>query len=503
MDNKNLEVLHSSLSGNPCKTASALREMLSEREAAAKKNSGTRSARERILSLFDEGTFMETGAYVMRRSSEFEAGKSDDLEAVICGFGSVNGCLVYAFSQDFSRTRGGVSEAQAKKLHDLYRLATENGAPVVGIFDSAGAYLPEGVRALAAYGAIMKEASLASGVVPQIAVIPGIAQGAAAIVAAMFDFLIITEKSASISVNPPFLTGADTGKAPFAKESGLAAISVSDDDAAMAKAREMLSYLPANNAEGTVESISTDDCNRMVSLEEYKASGDMKKCVAAFADDGKFVELWAEYAPEAVCGLCSVGGVVCGILANNHAEKNGTLTAPATRKLAKLLSFCDSFAIPVITVVDSHGLDVSVEAEKAPYAAEIAKLAVLYASARTALITVVAGEAYGSVFPVMGAKSLGADFVLAREDAKIGVMNASSAVAFLWNDKIGGDVTRAALEKEWDETVGTPAAAAMAGEVDDVIEDGELRQRLCAAVMMLRSKSKTSSPVRRHANLPL
>ena len=502
MDKKNLEVLHRSLSGNPCKTASALREMLSEREAAAKKNSGTRSARERILLLFDEGTFMETGAYVMRRSSEFEAGKSDDLEAVICGFGSVNGCLVYAFSQDFSRTRGGVSEAQAKKLHDLYRLATENGAPVVGIFDSAGAYLPEGVRALAAYGAIMKEASLASGVVPQIAVIPGIAQGAAAIVAAMFDFLIITEKSASISVNPPFLTGADTGKAPFAKESGLAAISVSDDDAAMAKARELLSYLPANNAEGTVESISADDCNRMVSLEEYKASGDMKKCVAAFADDGKFVELWAEYAPEAVCGLCSVGGVVCGIIANNHAEKNGTLTAPAARKLAKLLSFCDSFAIPVITVVDSHGLDVSLEAEKAPYAAEIAKLAGLYASARTALITVVAGEAYGSVFPVMGAKSLGADFVLAREDAKIGVMNASSAVAFLWNDKIGGDVTRAALEKEWDETVGTPAAAAMAGEVDDVIEDGELRQRLCAAVMMLRSKSKTS-PVRRHANLPL
>ena len=138
MDKKNLEVLHHSLSENPCKTASALREMLSEREAVAKKNDGTRSARERILSLFDEGTFMELGAYVMRRSSEFEAGKSDDLEAVICGFGSVNGCLVYAFSQDFSRTRGGVSEAQAKKLHDLYRLATENGAPVVGIFDSAG-----------------------------------------------------------------------------------------------------------------------------------------------------------------------------------------------------------------------------------------------------------------------------------------------------------------------------------------------------------------------------
>ena len=502
MDKKNLEVLHRSLAGNPCKTASALREMLSEREAAVAPANGSRSARERIVALFDEGTFMELGAYVMRRSSEFETGKSDDLEAVLCGFGSVNGCLVYAFSQDFSRTRGGVSEAQAKKLRDLYRLATENGAPVVGIFDSAGAYLPEGVRALAAYGAIMREASLASGVVPQIAVVPGIAQGAAAIIAAMFDFLIITEKTASVSVNPPFLTGAETGKAPFAKESGMAAISVSDDDAAIAKARELLSYLPANNAEGTVEAISADDCNRTVSLDAYAASGDMKACIAAFADDGKFVELYAEYAPEAVCGFCSAGGVVCGVLANNHAVCDGTLTAPAARKLAKLLSFCDAFAIPVITVVDSHGLDISKEAESAPYAAEIAKLAGLYASARTALITVIAGEAYGSIVPVMGAKSLGADIVLAREDAKIGVMNAASAVAFLWNDKIGGNVTREALETEWNETVGTPAVAAMAGEVDDVIVDAELRQRLCAAVMMLRSKSK-NAPVRRHANLPL
>lgn len=502
MDKKNLEVLYHSLTGNPCKTASALREMLSEREAAALSGNGTRSARERILSLFDEGTFMELGAYVMRRSSEFEAGKPDDLEAVICGFGSVNGCLVYAFSQDIHRTRGGVSEAQAKKIRDLYRLATENGAPVVGIFDSAGAYLPEGVRALAAYGAIMQEASLASGVVPQIAVIPGIAQGSAAIIAAMFDFLIITEKTASVSVNPPFLTGKDTGKALFAKECGMASISAADDDAAMATVRELLSYLPANNAEGTIEAMSSDDCNRLVSLEEYTTTGDMKKCIAAFADDGKMLELWSDYAPEAVCAFCSVGGVICGVLANNHAVSDGTLTVAAARKLAKFLSFCDAFAIPVITVVDSHGLDVSREAEKAPYAAEIAKLAGLYASARTALITVIAGEAYGSIVPVMGSKNLGADLVLAREDAKIGVMNASAAVAFLWNDQINHTITREALEKEWDETVGTPAAAAMAGEVDDVIEDAELRQRLCAAVMMLRSKSK-NAPVRRHANLPL
>lgn len=502
MDKKNLEVLHRSLTGNGCKTASALREMLAEREAAAPSGNGMRSARERILSLFDAGTFMELGAYVMRRSSEFEAGKQDDLEAVICGFGSVNGCLVYAFSQDYNRTRGGVSEAQAKKLHDLYRLATENGAPVVGVFDSAGAYLPEGVRALAAYGAVMKEASLASGVVPQIAVVPGIAQGAAAIIAAMFDFVIVTEQKGSLSVNPPFLTGKDTGKADFTQGSGMAALVAADDEAAMQCARDLLACLPANNAEGSVESVSADDCNRSVSLEEYATSGDMKKCVEAVADDGKMLELWAGYAPEAVCAFCFVGGVVCGVLANNHAVNHGVLTVSAARKMAKMLSFCDAFAIPVITLVDSHGLDVSRDAESAPYAAELARLASLYASARTGLITCIVGEAYGSVVPIMGSKALGADVVLAREDAKIGVMNAASAVAFLWNDKIQGSVTREELEKEWNDTVGTPAVAAMAGEVDDVITDAEMRQKLCAAVMMLRSKSKTA-PVRRHANMPL
>jgi len=500
METKSFEVLYRSLTGNDAKTASALRELVLSTEKAGK--NGAHSARERITMLFDEGTFVETGAYITRRNSEFEDTASVELEGVICGWGAVEGRLVYAFSQDLARTKGAVSETQAQKITDLYRMAVENGAPVVGVFDSAGAYLPEGIRAVAAYGKIMKAASMASGVVPQIAVIPGISQGAAAVIAGMYDFVIITEETASLSVNPPFLLEEGTGKAAFAAESGLAALCAKDEAEAMGYAKLLLTLLPANNAEGTVESFSADEVNRHVSIDGYTQSRDMKALITAFADEAKWLELWSSYAPEAVAGFASLGGVVCGIVGNNYAEKEGLLTAAAARKITKMVSFCDCYHIPVITLVDSRGADVSVEAEKSPYAAELAKLAHTYAMARTPLITLNAGEAYGTVFSLMGSKALGADLVLSLENAKIGVMNAAAAVAFLWNDKISTDVSRADLEAEWDRTVGTPVAAACAGEVDDILSAEELRQRLTAAVMMLLAKSK-GSPIRRHVNMPL
>ncbi|MBQ7921558.1 MAG: hypothetical protein IJ325_03150 [Clostridia bacterium] len=503
MDKKNLKSLHSSLAGNDVNTASALREMLADLDAQNEsKTEGVRSARGRITMLFDEGTFVETGAYVSKRNSEFDADTKDAFEGVICGWGAVNGSLVYAFSQDVGRTKGAVSEMQAKKIAEIYRLACENGAPVVGIFDSVGAYLPEGVRALAAYGQIMRSASQASGVVPQIAVVPGISQGAAAVIAGMYDFVIVTENTSSISVNPPFVVGEDAGKSKFASESGLAALCAKNDDEAMAMARDLLGLLPANNAEGTVETVANDEINRLVSIDSYNATRQAKDLVAAFADNGEMLELWKDYAPEAITGIIKLGGIVCGVVGNNHAVNDGIITADAARKMAKMISFCDSFHIPVITLVDSMGLDVSKEAEASPYAAELAKLAHLYAMTRTPVITLIAGEAYGTVVSLMGSKALGADIVLALESAKIGVMNAASAVAFLWNDKIGGEVTREDLEAEWDAVVGTPVAAARAGEVDDIILSAEIRQRIAAAVMMLQSKSK-AAPVRRHAVMPL
>lgn len=497
MDKKNMEVLHGSLNRTDVKTASALRDLLHEADAkSAPAKDGALSARERITMFFDEGTFVETGAYVTRRISEFDADAPDVFEGVICGWGSVNGKLVYAFSQDIARTKGSVSEAHARKICEIYRLACENGAPVVGILDSAGAYLPEGVRALAGYGQIMRSISMASGVVPQIAIIPGIAEGAAAVMAGMFDFVVMA--NGTVSVTPPFVLG----KAADAAETGIAALCEKDDTSAIDAARTLINYLPSNNAEGTAEIMTADEVNRHADISAYAGKREAACLITAAADDGKYLELYKAYASEVSTGFLSIGGIVCGIVANDYSVNGGTLTPLAARKAAKMVSFCDAFNIPVVTFVDSKGTSAALSAENAPYAAEIGKLANAYASARTPVITLISGEAYGTVFAVMGSKALGADVVLALDTAKVGCMNAASAVAFLWNDKITGSVTRDQLEKEWDETVGSPVEAARAGEIDDIIASEEIRQRIAAYVIMLQAKSKTA-PVRRHINMPL
>lgn len=498
MDKFNLEAFAETLKSISVKTASALRDLLAD--ATAESNGEELNARGRLEALFDKGTFSEIGTYVRRRAGEFDADAKDGFEAVICGWGAVDGRLVYAFSQDISRTSGSLSEAHARKICELYRLATENGAPVIGIFDSAGAYLPEGVRALAGYGKVMKAVSAASGVIPQIAVVSGYAAGASAVICGMFDIVITTEKG-SVSVNAPsFTKGA--GTAETMADTGVTAISVSDDLAALTAAKDILLYLPSNNAEGTADGLSLDTVNREVSLATYESSKDAHDLISAVVDGGKLIELYASYAPEMVCGLASVGGTAVGVVATNKAQNGGVLTAKAARKASRMVSLLDSFNIPVITFVDSAGLDKSEGSEMAPYTAELAKLASAYAATSSPVVTLIAGEAYGSVFTVLGSKALGADLVLALDCAKVASMNASSAVAFLWNDEITANVTREDLEKRWDDAVATPVEAASSGEIDDIIASGETRQRIGAAVSMLSAKS-TYSASRRHLIMPL
>jgi len=479
---------------NIAATVGELRDLLLKTDAASAKN-GALSARERITGLFDEGTFTETAAFTSRRVSEFDDNTPDEFESVITGYGSVNGCLVYAFAQDIARAKGSVSEAAAKKICAAYKLAIDNGCPIIGIFDSAGAYLPEGVRALAGYGLIMKAASQASGVIPQIAVCTGVVQGAAAVIASMFDFAVVTEGS-KISVNPPFIVGGGTAKDSV--EAGIAAYTAKTDAEAIAAARELLAYIPSNNEEGGAEVLTNDEVNRHIAA----AFGDAASLVKSFADDAKYIELYADYAKSMSVGLISLAGVVCGIVATNPAENEGRLTSAAARKAAKFISFCDCFQIPVITLVDSEGFAVCGEEEKNPFCAEIGKLAGAYAMARTPLITLVSGAAYGSVFSVLGSKAIGADIVFAVDTAKIGCLSAKSAVALLWNDQITKDTTRGDLEAKWDAEVATAVAAARAGEIDDIVEAVEIRQRLASAVLMLSGKS-VASPRRRHANMPL
>lgn len=485
-------------SGKGCpKTAAEFRELLLKNEKPGK--NGVLSARERITSLFDEGTFTEIGAYTMRRLGEFDTEDAYQLESVICGYGSVEGCLVYAFAQDMNRTKGSVSEAAAAKITGVYKLAVENGCPVVGIFDSAGAYLPEGVKALAGYGSIMKAVSKASGVIPQIAIVPGVAQGAAAVIASMFDFVVATENS-RISVNPPFVVGG--GETKDSVEAGVVSVTAADDLSAIGAVRSILALLPSNNEEGIVETVSADEINRLIDASAYAASGEIKSLIAAFADNGRYIELGADTAKSVSTGLITLDGVTCAVIATDASVDGGKLTSKGARKAAKFLSFCDCFGIPVITLVDSEGFAFSGEEEKNPYCSEIGKLAGVYAMAKTPLITLVCGKAYGSVFSVLGSKSIGADIVFALDSAKISCMSPASAVALLWNDKISKDITREDLEAKWAETEANALAAARAGEVDDIIESAEIRQRLASAVLMLAGKA-VKAPGRRHANMPL
>ncbi len=489
------KIMNGSGSGVP-KTAAEFRALITGDEKPGE--NGALNARERLTALFDEGTFTELGAFAVRRRDAEEAPTADP-EGVLTGYGSVDGCLVYAFAQDLGRTKGAVSDATADKIERLYRLAVENGCPVVGCFDSAGADLVSGVRALAAYGKIMKTVGAASGIVPQIAVAAGPVQGAAAVIAAMFDFVIATDSS-TVSVSPAFVVGG--GKSADCAESGAASFCVKDDAEAMKTVRALLSRLPSNNEEGAVEIPAQDDPDRQINLSAYKDSRSVLDLLNEIGDAGSFLNVGKDTAPSLVTGFLTLDGTVVGVAASDRSVNGGRLTSLAARKAARFVSFCDSFSIPVLTVVDSEGFAVSGSEEKNPYCSEIGKLAGAYACAKTPLVTLIAGAAYGSVFSVLGSKAIGADLVLALDSARIGCLSPASAVALLENDRISGIVSRESLEKEWEENRMNVLFAAQAGEVDDIVEEAELRQRLISAVLMLSGKA-ASAPKRRHANMPL
>ncbi len=450
---------------------------------------GTTVGCAKIAALFDAGTFVETGAFMKR---------GDDLTGVVCGYGAVNGKLVYAFAQDSDRKKGAIDALQAEKIAMLYSMAQKNGAPVVGMFDSVGATVADGASVLSAYGKLLKVVSDASGIIPQIAIINGVCAGMAATVAAMFDVVVTIKGQSELYVNAPFLAGKEIGSADYTSLNGLSSIAAENEGDAIAKAVKLVTMLPSNCEEGvTIEEI-TDDINRTVAVDGLLG----KNLVEALCDAGSFLSLGEAYACEMVTGLASFGGVTCGVVANDAAVNGGVITCDGAKKAAKLVSFCDSFSIPVITLVDSIGVATGAEAEGAPLAAQLGKLAMAYATADTAKIGVVCGKAYGAAFTLMGSKALGADMVYALPTSEISVMAPESAVAFLWNDKITADTSRSDLVAKWTEECASPEAAAADGSIDDVVASLELRQRICAAVYMLMMKN-AGTPARKHCNLPL
>ena len=429
--------------------------------------------KEKIASLFDAGSFVEIGAYI-KRSCDSEA-----YDGVICGYGSVSGKLCFAFVQDSDRTRGAFGEAGARKIEMLYDAAIKNGAPIVGVFDSAGAVVLDGSAALSAYGRFISCVSKASGIVPQIALYDGLCTGMALTVANMFDISVKVEDKAEL-----YLTATAKDK------DMLCAIEAKDEAEAFAAVRNLVEILPQNNKDDA-SVMSGDDAARTVTVSGLTG----KALVEALSDNGVFTEIYAKES-GIVTGFAFFGGTLCGVVASNKECDSGKLGFLGAKKATDLISFCDRFGISILTLVDSEGL-ADCACPKC-----MARLASVYANATVAKVTAVVGKAYGAGFTLMGSKSLGADLEIALEGAVISVMSPESAVAFLMNDAITADKSRADIEKEWCEKYASATLAAEKGDIDDIVDEETLRARICSAFYMLSSKAD-GMPERKYARTPL
>ncbi len=448
-------------------------------ELRSKLNAGEQSpARVRLQRLYDYGTFVETNAYVKRGFSDFlSTEQANELEGVICGYGAIDGKLVFAFAEDSSRMGGVIDERHAKKICDLYKLAISNGAPVIGIFDSKGTDVFQGTAGLASYGKILSCVAKASGKIAQIAYIAGKCIGTAATIASMFDFAIKLD-GADFYVNSVVgKDSADTASSVIS-DSG-------DEEYCTAFIRRLISFIPDNSYIGTIVNESTDNLNKK--LGELDFAGDAHSAISAIADNGVSYEICRNYAPAAVTALATIGGVKCGIVATSFSVNEGKISSSAAKKIVKFIKYCDAFALPIVTLADSAGIDAETDVTSS-LASDLAALAFAYTYATTPKITVIIGHSIGASFVLLGSKALGADLVYATDNAEIGALIAESGVAFAWDKYITLEKTREELVNEWKNEVSSPARAAASGEIDDIISINELRARICSALLMLSSK---------------
>lgn len=430
-------------------------------------------AAKRLKAFFDSGSFVEIGAYISRPDAK------DTAEGVVCGYGAMNGRLVFAFAQDSGAMKGALDGRHAEKILRTYEKALAVGAPIVGFFDCAGAVVFDGAAALAGYGKLLRAAADASGVIPQIAVISGTCAGTMASVAALFDLTVVVDGASKLYVSSPTQVGADVGTAAYAYEKGNAAALVASEEESFAAVRSLLSYLPDNAAHGIPALESADDAGRAALAADRTTAAE---ALEATVDAGSFTELYGGYGAGVKAGFATMGGMSCVVLA-----VDGELSAEGASKATRLLSFADVMGLPTVNLINCCGVAADAAAEPV-MAQALAALAAVMAEGTAPRVTAVVGDAIGAGFIFGGSRALGADLVLALPGTEIAALTARSAVAFLWNDRITPDLSREALEKEWRETVATPEAAAADGEVDDIVAPAELRARLIAALYMLADK---------------
>lgn len=478
-----------------------LKTLMDSREQCMKQT----PARQRLAMLFDENSFVELDAFTKANC---------DGAGVVTGYGRVDGSTVFAFAQDSTENGGAVGRVHGAKIKKVYEMAEKMGSPIVGIYDSNGAALSEGMEALAAYGDMMNLSARLSGVVPQIAVVVGPCAGSAAMVACGAD-LVVMSKEAEFFMTAPFITEAngekvpDAGTAEGAAKAGATHITAETAEDAVAAARKLVSLLPLNNLAAVPfvefeEAAGAEEVLR-AACEDAEAGLDIVSVVGKVIDPGSEIELQKEFGEGAYVALATIAGSTVGVVATNKAV-SAKLTADDCAKIARAVRFFDAYGIPVITFVDTEGFVASAKAELAGSVRQAAKLAHVYAEATTAKISVVLGEAYGPAYIALAGKNASADITLAWPSAVISALAPETSVVFLWGDKLK-DTTdlvadRAALVKEYKETVASPFEAAIDGSIDDVIDPAETRGKLIDTLDMLAGKRVTKLP-KKHGNMTL
>ncbi|MEX0912270.1 MAG: acyl-CoA carboxylase subunit beta [Gemmatimonadota bacterium] len=484
---------------------------------------GKLTARERLEILLDEDSFIELDRFVVHRATDFGLDNEKYLgDGVVTGYGTIEGRLVYVFSQDFTVFGGSLSEAHAEKIVKVMDLALKNGAPVIGLNDSGGARIQEGVVSLGGYADIFLRNTLASGVIPQISAVLGPCAGGAVYSPAITDFIYMVQGTSYMFVTGPNVVKTVThedvtmedlgGAAAHASKSGVAHFACQSEVECLQRIRQLLDYIPANNKEDPPRRDTQDPPDRAdeelldIVPDSPNKPYDMHDVIRRVVDDGDLYEVHADYAPNLLVGFAHIGGHSVGIVANQPAFLAGVLDIDASLKGARFVRFCDAFNIPLLTFEDVPGFLPGIGQEHGGIIKHGAKLLYAYCEATVPKITVITRKAYGGAYDVMSSKHIRGDISYAWPTAEIAVMGAKGAVEILYRREIAAAEDPAAhaaqLQEEYAERFANPYAAAARGYVDDVIDPRETRPRVISALDMLRNK-RDSNPPKKHGNIPL
>jgi acetyl-CoA carboxylase carboxyltransferase component len=484
---------------------------------------GRLAARERLELLLDHGSFHETDMFVAHRTYDFDLDKRKYLcDSVVTGWGTIEGRLVYVFSQDFTIFGGSLGEVHAEKVCKIMDMALKNGAPIIGLNDSGGARIQEGVVSLGAYAEIFLRNTLASGVIPQISAIMGPCAGGAVYSPALTDFIFMVRRSSYMFVTGPDVVRAVThedvdfeqlgGADVHATTSGVCHYMAENEVDCLTKIRSLLSYLPQNNLEDPPFVPSADDPLRAeraldhIVPEDPSKPYEMRNVVRMVVDNGEFLEIHEHYAPNMLVGFARLGGHSVGIVANQPAILAGVLDINSSDKAARFVRFCDAFNLPLITFVDVPGFLPGTAQEHGGIIRHGAKLLYAFCEATVPKITVITRKAYGGAYDVMSSKHIRGDLNIAWPSAELAVMGPEGAVNIIFRRELAEeadpDAHRAELVAEYRDKFANPYVAASRGYLDDIIEPRYTRRRLINALEMLSNK-RDDNPPKKHGNIPL